>query len=421
MQHTTAGDCDEGDGIEEQQGKSFDEDPPLEELGNEGAARQGSRLNQNQQSPPTAREFTENHSEISHNNADVTISSREYVSNDPLHPLSLPLTELQNLPSINPPGDRFERPQIDLDGMTLIEVNAHQSPKPASSASSYDPLLPISDHGERAHGLFQPHKDDTQDQSMLAQSSLLLDSSCYTDSTGYTPWTGFPSTDAHYLSGFEFVPEEPGYESPQFHLVGDNSWKIEEACLCYIGQHFNISGLEPSLHDLHRKDVSHYDALRTAIPSLDIGDSIVADVARLAVDIMCKTSGFSRYIYGVGANRDMEKVFQWRLSPSMRNRLLIPEPFQLTPLQYMRKCNYPVAIDFVNWPSIRDQLIFKAGTYDCDQVIADIVANTVIEIPERRVAINIHDTFFTKIFSLTAAADHSARYAPVTHSPHINR
>jgi hypothetical protein len=49
------------------------------------------------------------------------------------------------------------------------------------------------------------------------------------------------------------------------------------------------------------------------------------------------------------------------------------------------------------------KLIFKLGTYDLDRVIADIVANTVIEIPEMNAAINIHDRFFTKIFSKTTS------------------
>lgn len=306
----------------------------------------------------------------------------------------------------------FARPRMDLDGMTLIEINAHKSPVSVSLPSSAESLPSASDYGKAAFGFFQPHRNETQNESTQADFSVMPNEFGYADMAGYTPWAGFLSADAHYLSGFEFFPENPGYERSEFHIVGDNSWKIEQASLCYIGQHLNISGLDSSIHDLHSKDVSNYDALRIAISGLDFGDVVIADVAKLAVDIMCKTSGFSQYIYGVGANRDMEKVFQWRLSPSIRNRLLVPEPFKPTPLQYMRNCNYPLAIDFVNWPSIRDQLIFKAGSYDIDQVVADIVANTVIEIPERRVAINIHDTFFTKIFSLTAAAAHSTEYAP---------
>jgi len=230
---------------------------------------------------------------------------------------------------------------------------------------------------------------------------LSIDQLDYVDSVGSTAWNDFPLADSHYLSTYEFVREDRRCGGQKFFVVGENNWRIEEACLCYLARHYNIRGLEPSM-DGPRRYISHYDALRTAISGLDFDDGVVADVAKLAVDILCKTSGFSAYIYGVGANKDMEKVFRWRLSPSARNRLLIPEPFQPTPLQYMRNCDYSVAIEFVNWPSIRDQLIFRAGTYDLDTVVADIVANTVIEIPERRVAINIHDTFFTKIFARTA-------------------
>jgi len=70
------------------------------------------------------------------------------------------------------------------------------------------------------------------------------------------------------------------------------------------------------------------------------------------------------------------------------------EPFRPTPLQY-RTTDYPIAIDFINWPSVRNQLIIELGSYDLDQVVADIVSDTV---PEMRAAINIHDMFFARVF-----------------------
>jgi hypothetical protein len=181
--------------------------------------------------------------------------------------------------------------------------------------------------------------------------------------------------------------------------VERNSWKIEEACLWYLTDKLQLQGLraEPGIHQESR---SRYEPTQIAIGEVDFNDSIVSDVVKLAIDVMCRTNGFAEYIYGVGTNEPMEQIFRWRLSRSTKNRMAIMEPFRPTPLQF-KTTDYPHVIDFINWPAIRDQLIFKLGTYDLDRVIADIVANTVIEIQEMNAAINIHNTFFTRVFSKT--------------------
>ncbi|KAF2802837.1 uncharacterized protein BDZ99DRAFT_468777, partial [Mytilinidion resinicola] len=116
----------------------------------------------------------------------------------------------------------------------------------------------------------------------------------------------------------------------------------------------------------------------------------------------------SPYVYGTGANEVMEKVFRWRCTPSLQNRRAIPEPFRPTTLQTM-SMNHPNIIDFINWGCIRDQLIYKHGTYDMEQMFTDLLLNTVIEIPQFQVSINILDTFIQIVFSTTAAASFSGK------------
>jgi hypothetical protein len=91
----------------------------------------------------------------------------------------------------------------------------------------------------------------------------------------------------------------------------------------------------------------------------------------------------------------MERVVQWRLTRSLEDRLAIPDPFRPTPLQL--NSDYPICIDFLNWPSIRDQLIMQ--NYDCGLALLmrDIVMNTVIEFPALNASVNIHDLFYDRI------------------------
>ena len=94
----------------------------------------------------------------------------------------------------------------------------------------------------------------------------------------------------------------------------------------------------------------------------------------------------------------MELVMRWRIAPSTANRLAIPEPFRPTPLQSMN-CDHSLMIDFVNWPTLRDQLILYGTCIDLDVVVRDIVTNTVIDIPQMQVALNILDLFQNKVLA----------------------
>lgn len=87
---------------------------------------------------------------------------------------------------------------------------------------------------------------------------------------------------------------------------------------------------------------------------------------------------------------------RWRLAPSLANRACIPAPFCPTPLQYTTQ-DHSLVIDFVNWPSIRDQLILHRGEYDLDALIEDIVKGTVIDMPSVGSSFNVRDLFMTHI------------------------
>jgi len=64
------------------------------------------------------------------------------------------------------------------------------------------------------------------------------------------------------------------------------------------------------------KDRSCYNPTRVAISKFGADYKLISDVAKLAVKLMCRMSGFTEYVYGVGANDPMEQFFQWRLGPS---------------------------------------------------------------------------------------------------------
>lgn len=92
----------------------------------------------------------------------------------------------------------------------------------------------------------------------------------------------------------------------------------------------------------------------------------------------------------------MERILNWRISQTPEDLLAISEPFRPTPLQCISP-EYPYVIDFINWPSIRHQMLTLARWNDLDTMCRDVVLNTVIEIPQSRAAVNIHDLLFNHI------------------------
>ncbi|KAH0432505.1 heavy metal translocating p-type atpase [Colletotrichum camelliae] len=123
---------------------------------------------------------------------------------------------------------------------------------------------------------------------------------------------------------------------------------------------------------------------------------LVIKLASIAVEVIGALAGLEPYIYGVYFSKYMESVMRWRISNSVEDRLQIPVPFRPTPLQSATPY-HPVVIDFINWPSIRDQMILYSSKLDLDAMSRDIVLNTVVELPEKRVSVNIHDVFFNHI------------------------
>ncbi|KAF1812765.1 hypothetical protein P152DRAFT_481672 [Eremomyces bilateralis CBS 781.70] len=215
--------------------------------------------------------------------------------------------------------------------------------------------------------------------------------------------------DMDFSSAYEFFPQIPDHvpaEIPRRWLSSQSEmvvWRVEEACLWYLLEELGLQG-----HGVARgleQPSSCYEPLRAAIATLDnsISYPVVAIIAKAGISLTSKMSGLTNYLYGVGANESMEKVLLWRLAANASNRTAISEPFKPTPLQFMRP-DHPLAISFVNWPSIRDQLIYKQGTYELSGVCHDIVLHTVIEFPEFHAAINIHDAFITRVFSQVASS-----------------
>ncbi|KAF4432237.1 hypothetical protein CGCF413_v005781 [Colletotrichum fructicola] len=123
---------------------------------------------------------------------------------------------------------------------------------------------------------------------------------------------------------------------------------------------------------------------------------LVSKLASIAVEVIGALAGLEPYIYGVYFSKYMESVMRWRISNSVEDRLQIPVPFRPTPLQSATPF-HPVVIDFINWPSIRDQMILYSSKLDLDAMSRDIVLNTVVELPGKRVSVNIHDVFFNHI------------------------
>ncbi|KAH7141865.1 hypothetical protein EDB81DRAFT_53768 [Dactylonectria macrodidyma] len=136
-------------------------------------------------------------------------------------------------------------------------------------------------------------------------------------------------------------------------------------------------------HDHSSRDVDHRN-------------SLVRKLAATAVEVIGALAGLEPYIYGVYFSKYMESVVRWRLSNTLEDRLQIPPPFRPTPLQFTTP-DHPMVIDFINWPSIRDQMILYSSALDLDAMSRDIVLNTVIELPNQRAAVNIYDIFFSHI------------------------
>jgi hypothetical protein len=161
---------------------------------------------------------------------------------------------------------------------------------------------------------------------------------------------------------FPFVPSilDKGAEVLFSDMQIDKADKIEAACISYLTHRIGIRDLER----LRRGSAAQVSSMRNEIAKYDLGPGLVTEVAKIGVKLLGGIDNKSEYIYGLGADDIMEKVLRWRCSPSPQNRMAIPEPFRPTPLQTMRM-DHALSIDFVNWPSIRDQVSAQLGINPC--------------------------------------------------------
>ncbi|KAH8588871.1 hypothetical protein B0O99DRAFT_638169 [Bisporella sp. PMI_857] len=123
---------------------------------------------------------------------------------------------------------------------------------------------------------------------------------------------------------------------------------------------------------------------------------LLGKLSQVSTHVLACLGGQESYLYQTGVHAPMETIFRWRLSRLPEDRLAIPQPYQPTPLQCISPC-HPIAIDFVTWPSIRDQLILQAQGYNLDTIIYDLALNTVIDFPSLNLSVNIYDLFCNKV------------------------
>lgn len=293
---------------------------------------------------------------------------------------------------------------VDLDGMVFtpncsVKVDDEQTGQQGAKTMS----IPSR---EQSAAQYQPKLYDgkTGNASISVPSMnvapLIVEDFSITDGD-MLDWGLFPYIPHSMDQPIEFRPIQPEPEIvphflPQVKTSFNTTWRLEEAALVYIARELHLDDVRDDASYVG-SDRTRFNALSLRIASQAYGQDFVNQVAKVVLDMMVKASGFSEYIYGIGANEAMEKVLAYRLCPSSDNRAAIPSPFSPTAFQVMSS-DHPVAIDWFNWPSIRDQCLFKSHCFDLAQLCADVVANTVIELPEYRAAINIHDTFFTRVF-----------------------
>lgn len=179
--------------------------------------------------------------------------------------------------------------------------------------------------------------------------------------------------------------ETSGDRKPIRAIPCDFISKIEKACRKYIAQTVGLPG-----------SAAVGRAPSTQPNAEERGAQCIADVAAIAVYLLTVFSGLDTYIYGIGSDVPFERIMRWRINPTFRNRVAIPDPFRPTPLQY-NLLDHPIAIDFIPSSSIRDQLILKANHCDLDRIIQDILLHTVVEIPQHRVALATLDIYTQSI------------------------
>ncbi|KAF2808175.1 uncharacterized protein BDZ99DRAFT_48785 [Mytilinidion resinicola] len=195
----------------------------------------------------------------------------------------------------------------------------------------------------------------------------------------YPPLIAFLNTGQ--ISPITASDETKSIQAVPCHFISN----IEKACRKYIAQTLGL----PETVTIAKTPSTHLDIEKRGV-------QCISDVAAIAVYLLTVFSGLDTYIYGIGSDVPFERIMRWRISPTLQNRLAIPDPFRPTPLQY-NLLDHPVAIDFVPSSSLRDQLILKASDCDLDRIIQDILLHTVVEVPKHRVALATLDVYMQNI------------------------
>jgi hypothetical protein len=134
-------------------------------------------------------------------------------------------------------------------------------------------------------------------------------------------------------------------------------------------------------------------------PGEHIDDGTLNDLVRLAVRLIVNLSpsgiyiqitvGFEEvflikvYLSNIGqdAIKNVEAILRWRLNPTPSNTTMLPPHLQPTEIQKQYPDRHPY-LDFVPWPSLRDQLILSQNTYDIPTLMIDLLHNTVREVQD---------------------------------------
>ncbi|OCK85512.1 hypothetical protein K432DRAFT_421768 [Lepidopterella palustris CBS 459.81] len=120
---------------------------------------------------------------------------------------------------------------------------------------------------------------------------------------------------------------------------------------------------------------------------------LITNLAATASYFLGVLGGLEAFMFGTNAGKVCETIIRWRMMPTAANCLAIPEPFKPTHLQRQLP-NHPLVFDFIMWPTVRDHLILHSHQFNSDDMIADILLNTVIDVPERDVAVNVYDLYY---------------------------
>ncbi|KAF2814666.1 uncharacterized protein BDZ99DRAFT_181925 [Mytilinidion resinicola] len=114
-----------------------------------------------------------------------------------------------------------------------------------------------------------------------------------------------------------------------------------------------------------------------------------------AVRVLFSWTQLEEYAQCIGQGRLHESIVRWRLEPTSANREAIRRPFRPTDLQSIVICTtrYSPWLDFIPWPELRDQVLFRKDTIDAGDVLQDILENVVIELPHLGVAVFMRALF----------------------------